>query len=244
MRVWGLAVVSILMGAGAIAAPGYRSPMEVAYSPDGKILAVSDHTAGALVLVEAAAQKVRQEVALNGQPAGVAWSADGTSVYVAERGAGTVAEVNAADGKVKRRLKVGRYPVGLAMGTSQLVVADNGTPNVHILDLASGSEVGRVPCVVRPWNVALTPDGAVAVVGNLQPFGDAREPSMAASVTLIDVPGGKKIKDIPLPSGSVTLHGVAVSPDGKWAYVLHSVGRFTLPTTQAGMDHDAWHECD
>jgi cytochrome c peroxidase len=54
---------------------------------------------------------------------------------------------------------------------------------------------------------------------------------MACTVTLIDVAAGTHAA-VKLPAGSINLHGIAVSPDGKWAYALHSLGRFTLPTTQ------------
>jgi len=210
----------------------YRSPIDVCYSPDGSRLAVSDYTAGEVVLIDAANGSLLKRVALKGQPCGAAWSADGKNVYVAERGAGSVAEVNAADGSVGRRFAVGRYPTGVAAAASRLVVANSGISQLSVVDLVSGRETGRVPCVYRPRDVALTPDGATAVVGNLQPAGEATDAAMAAAVSLIDVAAPGKIKDIRLPPGSINVRGIAVSPDGRWAYVVHSLGRFTLPTTQ------------
>ena len=35
-----------------------------------------------------------------------------------------------------------------------------------------------------------------------------------------------------MPSGTTNLRGVAISPDGRWAYVVHTMGKFMLPTTQ------------
>ena len=216
------------------AAAVYRSPLDLKYSPDGKTLAVSDRTAGKLVLIDAAGKKVAREVALNGQGTGVAWSADGSKVYVGERNAGTVAEVEAASGKVARRLPVGLRPMGIAVVAKRnlLIVANTVTHDVSVLDLASGQEKARVAVVREPYYVAVTPDEKTAVVGNLLPRGDASDPQTAAKVTLIDLDALKRVADIKLPGGSTAIRQVAISPDGKWAYCAHTVGRTTLPTTQ------------
>jgi len=210
----------------------YHSPQSVAYAPDGGSIAVADHTAGRVVLIAADKPAVAKRIPLEGRPAGLVWTADGKSLYVAEQGAGTVARIDAATGKVASRIAVGRYPVGVGAGAGRLVVANTGIGLLSVVDLASGKEAAKVDCVYRPWGAALTPDGKTALVGNFLPLGDAREPTMSAAVTLVDAPAGRKIRDITLPSGSINVRGIAVSPDGKYAYVVHSVGRFTLPTTQ------------
>jgi len=230
-------VSALVMVAALIAMPVtsraavYRSPVAVDYAPDGATLAVADYTAGE-VLVLRPGGEVHKRVALRGRPSGLAWTRDGSRLFVTERGAGTVAELDPAAGKVVRRLRTGRYPVGVAVSDTRLVVANSGLDTVSIINLADGKETASIACVHRPRQVALTPDGGKAVVGNLLPAGDAREATMACAVTLIDVAGGTKIADIKLPPGSISVRGVAVSPDGRWAYAVHSLGRFTLPTTQ------------
>ncbi len=216
------------------AAAVYRSPLDLKYSPDGKTIAVSDRTAGKLVLIDVAAKKVAREVALNGQGTGVAWAADGSKIYVGERNAGTVAEVDAASGKIARRLNVGLRPAGIAVVAKRnlLVVANTVTHDVSVVDLGSGKEKARVRVPREPYFVAVTPDEKIAVVGNLLPMGDASDPQSAAKVSLIDLETLKSVADIKLPGGSSALRQVAVSPDGKWAYCVHTVGRTTLPTTQ------------
>ena len=66
----------------------YRSPFDLAFSPDGGTLAVSDRTAGRLYVLDAQAGKVAREIELRGQPTGVAWQAEGR-VVVSEYDAGT-----------------------------------------------------------------------------------------------------------------------------------------------------------
>jgi YVTN family beta-propeller protein len=234
-RVAVLALVLVgVVAAGAAAKTVYHSPLDLKYSPEGKFLAVSDRTGGTVAIIDTATGKVAQEVALKGEPTGVAWSADGTKVYVAERGSGTVAEVEAAKGKVLRRLDVGLRPMGVALAAKRgvLVVADTVTDDLSFVDLATGKEKTRVRLVREPHFVAVTPDEKLAVVGNLLPLGSAADPQTSACVSLVDMDTMKSVADIRMPGGSTCIRGVAVSPDGKWAYAVHTVGRTTLPTTQ------------
>jgi len=212
----------------------YRSPFDLKYSPEGKYIAVSDLTGGVLVIIDAAAGRASQEVALKGEPTGVAWAADGSKVYVAERNAGTVAEVDPAKGKVLRRFDVGLRPVGVAVAAKRglLVVGNTVTNDISVIDVASGKEKARVKLVREPHFVAITPDETMAVVGNLLPLGNASDPQTSAAVSLVDLESLKSVADVRLPGGSTDVRQMAVAPDGKWAYVVHTVGRTTLPTTQ------------
>jgi len=220
--------------AGAAERPVYRSPFDVAFSPDGKRLAVSDRPVGCLCLVDVAAKKVVREVALKGQPSGVAWSADGKKVYVAERNAGTVAEVDAGSGKVARRLPVGLRPVGVALAPKKgLLLACNTVENdVSIVDLSSGKEKKRLALPHQPFFAAVTPEESMAVVGNLLPRGSAADPKTACCVSLIDLERLERVTNIKMPGGSTAMREIAISPAGRWAYAVHTVGRTTLPTTQ------------
>lgn len=211
----------------------YRSPLDVAFSPDGSLLAVSDHTAEALVMVDVSTGRVTGQIPLRGRPAGVVWSADSRAVYVAERTAGTVAEVGRA-GRITRRFRVGAAPTGMALarGRRRLVVADSATHTVGIVDLSSGKEIARADVVREPWYVAVTPDESLAVVANRLPAGDAGDPSASAVVSLISLESNRVVATIPLPPNSVNVLGVVVSPDGRWAYAAHNLGRAELPTEQ------------
>lgn len=237
--VCGLAVAALAVGGRAFEsvnaqdAPGpagYISPFDLAWSPDGASIAISDRTGGRLYLIDPARAAVGATVDLNGKPTGVAWL--GATVLVAEYDAGTVAQV-AADGTVGRRFKVGRKPVGIAVtpdgGT--LVACNYGLNSVSIVDVATGEE-RRVPVLKHPYFVAVTPDGARAVVGNELPDTPASDPTGSAAVSIIDLAGGAETVHVRLPDGSSNVRQVAVSPDGNWAYVAHTRGRVVLPATQ------------
>ncbi len=213
---------------------GYHSPQEVAYSPDGSRLAVTDRTGKALLLIEAHSARILHTVALSGQAGGVAWDSDGQTVFVTEYGTGHVAQVHGSDGHVMRRLAVDRHPQGIALAPRRgwLVVANSTTDRVTILDLAKGQTVGQIGVPREPFFVAVTPDETLAVVTNLLPTGRANDPLYGAVVSLIDLEQTKHLADVALPPGASTVRQVCLSADGKWAYVAHCVGRTSVPSTQ------------
>ncbi|MFQ5807979.1 MAG: hypothetical protein ACE5JM_00040 [Armatimonadota bacterium] len=212
----------------------YRSPFDVAYSPDGKMLAVSDYTAAAVVLIDVGEAKVRGEVELRGNPAGVVWAPDGKRLFVAECGAGSVAEVDPGAGKVTRRLAVGPRPIGLALAPKRgvLLAANSATDSVSVVDLRSGKQRRRIAGPHAPYFVAVTPDEKLAVVSNLLPATPASDAGTSASVSLIDIDAGVVAADVRVPPNGAVIREVAITSDGKWAYAAHTFGRATLPTTQ------------
>ena len=213
--------------------PVYRSPYAVAYSSDSALIAVSDVTAGELVVLDAKAGSALRSVKLTGRPKGLSWSGAG-HVFVAEYGAGTVAEVDAAAGSVVRRLAVGPKPTDVAVSAdgATVVVPEFGLGQVLILNGATGATQATVAVAPYPYAVALAPSGKTAVVSHLMASGDATQADAAASVSLVDVSSAKVTASIRLPLGSSGVRGVRCSPDGKWAYVVHTLGRVSAPATQ------------
>ena len=55
---------------------------------------------------------------------------------------------------------------------------------------------------------------------------------MAACVSVIRMSDFTKVKDIQLANGSNALRGICMTPDGKYIYISHNLGRFTVPTSQ------------
>jgi YVTN family beta-propeller protein len=212
----------------------YRSPFDVAFSPDGARLAATDYTAGAVTLIDPQAATVTASIPLHGQPTGLAWSPAGERLFVAEFGAGTVAEIDVGAGRVVRRLPVGRDPIGVALPTGQplLLAANSTTHTVSVIDLRSGRAVTQIPTAREPFAIAIVPDGSHAVVTNLLPAGRATDSDHAASVTLLDLKQLTVAGEVRLPPGSSSTRDIAVSPDGRWAYAVHTLGRTNLPATQ------------
>ncbi len=235
MRLAALAVAGALAGA-QDPRPPYCTPHALVVSPDGATLYVSDRTAGVVALVDPAARRVRARVPVNGRPDGLALSADGARLYVAERGASSVAVIDTARGAVVSRLATDRWPVALAVGraSGRLYVCAEDTQQLTVYDLRDGAAraLRRVPLVREPCAIVLTPDERRAVVANRLPAGRGTDPALSAAVSIVDTgPSGGAVH-VRLPSGSSVVHGVATSPDGRWGYAVHGLGRFNLPMTQ------------
>lgn len=230
---------------GAKTPPVYRSPFWVV-ATNGKVC-VSDRTAKCVVVLDAAQNRKIGEIPVRGEPTGLAISRDGRRLYVSEYGAGSVAVIvtdklgngprvtptavsNAAP---ISRVSVGLRPMGLALAekANLLFVCNTDVHNLSVIDTKTLKEVKRVPMVREPQFAAVTPDESSVVVGNGLSLGRATDPDLAADVSIVDVKS-LSARHIKLPSGSTNLRGVCVSPDGKWAYVVHCLGHFNVPPTQ------------
>jgi YVTN family beta-propeller protein len=104
--------------------------------------------------------------------------------------------------------------------------------NVSVVDVRAKKEVAKIVVDREPVAAAVTPNGKLLFVANLLPAGAADGGYSAAVVSVIDTSRKKVAVNIQLPNGSTGLRGVCVSPDERYAYVTHSLGRYQLPTTQ------------
>ena len=221
----------------AASIPGvYRSPLSLAVSPEGKTLYASDITAANVAILDLASSAKRGEVALQGQPRGMALSKDGKTLYVAEQRAGTVAVVDTAKAAVTGRIPVGRWPVALALAeqAKRLYVCNQDTHTVSVIDLSQTppKSIKQIAAIREPSSAALTSDEGHLVVTNLLPQGAGTDPKLGAKLTILDSSRLVVSATVELPPGSTVVRHVCISPDGKWAYVVHSLGRFNLPITQ------------
>ena len=212
----------------------YLSPSAVVAAPGGKALYISEFTAGRVAVFDVAAGKVTRHIELGAAPGGIALSADGSKLYaVVGSLAGEVLVVETATGRLAARIPVGHTPTAPVVGRDgkTLYVCNRFNNNVSEIDLAAGRETGRISVVREPVAAAITPEGAALLVANLLPDSPATAEVVAAAVSLIDL-RTRQARNILLPNGSTGLRGISLSPDGKFAYVTHTLGRYQLPTTQ------------
>ena len=113
-----------------------------------------------------------------------------------------------------------------------LFVCNRFNDAVSVLDLRQEREAARIQVAREPVSAALTRDGRFLLVANHLPRGRSDLPYVAATVSIIDTAPRKVIKELHLPNGSINLRQLCVSPDGKYACLAHTVGRFQVPVTQ------------
>lgn len=211
-----------------------HSPLAVSFSPNRAVLATTDATTAGVSLIDPITRKITAKIPLSGKPEGLVWSADGKRLYASETGAGNIAEIDAIQGIVTRRFITGRYPSGLAFigDRGLLLTCDRGLDRLTILDSASGKVIAHIPVGRQPMHVAISPDGSLAAVSNLIPATAATASNHATEITLVDLTKMTVRASVHLPTGSTNARGIAIDAEGRNAYVVHTLGRFHLPTTQ------------
>ncbi len=120
---------------GKIATP--RPLAGIAISPDGRTVVAVDDAQPTLFLIDAAAGKVRQEVALKDvpKPAQIArYAPDNTLLGVTSVNSDTVSLVDPSF-REQTVIKVGAQPMDMAFRGDELFVACQGDGSVHVIDI-------------------------------------------------------------------------------------------------------------
>ena len=147
----------------------YRSPLNLALSPDGKRLYVTASGHDALMVVDTAQRKVDSEIAVGQRPHDVCVSRDGKTLFVSNRWSSTVSVIDSEKMRVLQTVKVGDGPTGLDLSADgdALFVANSLSDDVSVVDVQSGEERKRLKAGRRPFDVAHSPDGKFVYVTNL-----------------------------------------------------------------------------
>jgi len=234
------ALVSLGMGmlllTGTLRAePGkYLGPIDVVASPDQTVLYVLECDGQRIDVVDVATNQVVRNIACPAAPTGVAVSADGSKLYVTCGVAkGMVCAIEAATGNVAGTIPVGHSPCAptLLAGGKLLFVCNRFNNDVSVVDVEAGKEVTRVRVLREPVASDATPDGALVAVANLLPVDPSDADTVAAEISLIQT-ADLAVSSVRLPNGSSSVRDVCVSPDGKYAYAVHLLSRYRMPTTQ------------
>jgi DNA-binding beta-propeller fold protein YncE len=224
------ALCALVLGL-SVRAADYPSPLELRYTADGSSIVVTDPTLQKVQWIDVAGAKLGTSSDKAARSANVAFGPDG-SVWAADYLGNSVMRLG-ADGKVASRVAVGWRPGGLAIAPKRgwLLACNVASNDVSMIQLSDGKEVKRVKVVREPYRIAITPDEKLAVVSNLIAGGVSTDPEQTTCVSLIDLETGQCV-NVKLPPNATCARNVAISPDGKWAYVVHTTGRSNLPATQ------------
>jgi len=177
-------VTSILVAACGQTPP--RSEVAVSVAPEPPVkLYVSDETGGAIVVVDPAAGKVLERIAVGKRPRGLKVSRDHTKLYVAlsgspiagpgvdeaslppgDRSADGIGVVDLITHKTAPVLPSGQDPESfdLSPDGSTLYVSNEETAEMSVLDLATGKIRSRVKVGEEPEGVTVRPDGKFVYV--------------------------------------------------------------------------------
>jgi YVTN family beta-propeller protein len=166
-------------------------------------------------------------------PTGIATSGNYAYITTFET-IGKVYFLNLKTGKVEKELTTGSgatSPV-LSSDGKTLYVLNRFQSTVSEIDLHNGMVINTVKVLREPSCAVISRDGNYLFVSNYLPAQRADVDTVASCVSVIDLKKMIKIKDIQLANGSNALRGMCLSPDGKYIFITHNLGRFQVPTNQ------------
>jgi len=170
---------------------------------------------------------------MNETPTGLC--VDGDKAYITTfETKGELHILNLTSGIVEASILVGSgagCPV-LSGDKQKVYVCNQFATTVSEVDIRQRKVVRTVRVLREPKVAVLSKDGNYLFVANFLPNQRADANVVAACVSVVETGKFSKVKDIQLANGSNALRDICLTPDGKYVYVTHNLGRFTVPTSQ------------
>jgi len=214
-------------------APVYKTPVNLAISPNGKELFVACEASNSVIVVDTATRRKVAEIPIGGQPNDVTFSPDGRRAYASNRLDDTVSVIHVAGRKVLGTVPVGDEPHGVLTDASgkKLYVLNTSADSISIIDADTLKEVKRLEASRNPWSLSLSPDGKqIAVTNTLSRFVKFRQPPLS-EVTVIDTETDTVESRAGVP-GTNLLQGIDWHPSGRFALITLNRTKNLVPMTR------------
>jgi len=200
----------------------YRRPHGMAFFPGDSVLAVTSEVSRAVLLVDFRTGKVTGSVPTNGRASHMlAMSSRGDELFTTNIVDGSISRLDLTKRETKRVIPVAKQVEGIAISPDgkRVWVGSNGDGIVVVVDTDAGQAIDTLRGFGIPYRLALSRDGATAIVtdpqrGEVQVF-DARARRQRL---LITIPRDGIVSTAEVP-GSPSPEGVTTSPDSRWAFV-------------------------
>lgn len=191
-------------------------PAHVVVSGDGRTAYVTNGGDNSVSVVDTNAHQVIATIPVGTFPHGLRISPDGRQVWVANLKGETVSVIDTGSRKEIAKIAVGKGPaqVGFTPDGRFMFVSLSGENQVAVIDPASRKMIGKVAVGTVPIQLYATPDSKFVLVANQ---GSPGKPGN--TVSFIDVAGLKVAATIKTGAGA---HGLAITPDGRHAYVTNT----------------------
>ncbi len=213
--------------------PVYKTPINLALSPDGSELWVACESSSTTVVIDTSTHELLAEIEVGGQPHDVTFHPDGRRAYVTNRLDDTLSVIDVEAREVVATIDVGDEPHGVLLDSSgELIYVLNGAQDsVSQIDSATLEETKRLTTSRVPWSLALSPDGEkIFVTNTLSGFVAPRTTPMS-EVTVIDTRRGVVEDRFTIPAANL-LQGIAWHPSGEFAMITLNRTKNLVPMTR------------
>ena len=213
----------------------------VAVTPDGRTAYVLSYETGTAIPISTVTGKPGAAISVGGAgafPTAIAITADGKTAYVPVttfRGDEMVTPIDTASGTAGKPIRVGTSDAGGCEADAIAITPDGKTAYVTnytagtVTAIAAGTAGPPIPVGKAPSYIAITPDGKTAYVSNAG-SGTVTPIRVATNTPGPPIKIGKPIN--PIASGCAT-EAIAITPDGKTAYVTSYNGGTVIPISTA-----------
>lgn len=199
----------------------HRRPHSATFLPGDSLLAVTSESSQAILIVHVASGVIRRTISTT-QPAShmLAVTADGGRGFTSNVSAGTISMIDMERGTAET-LAVAPAVEGIGVRPSgdQVWVGSNANRTVSVVDVGTRAVVDSLVAFGMPYRIAFTPDGSIAIITD----------PVESQIRFIEAATRHELGRLTLTSdsvvstaevpGSVAPEGIAVSPDGRWAFV-------------------------
>jgi YVTN family beta-propeller protein len=187
-------------------------------SPNGQTLYVIDEGESKVIEIDLTVSPPKATgttYSVGTDPTAIAITPDGAKLFVTNRSDNTVSVIIIETGEVvDPPINVGTAPAGIAIFKGFAYVVNSGSGNYRKIDTTTYSQDGfTITGSVKPWWIAITPDGAFAYITDL---GDTVNPGFVTPANL-----QTNIIGTQIPVGINPLF-IAISPSGAVAYVSNN----------------------
>ena len=207
----------------------YLSPIEMAFSKDGRELYVVCQDSDEVRVVDVASSQVSRKISVGRVPRGIALAPDGRRLYVTNAWSDTVSVIDTASWQVVETFPTGFEPAGVVTDANGefLYVANRLSSDISVIDIQSGTEIKRLLAGHGASYLALSPDGKIYGTHIYPNPGAFRTPPIS-EITVIDTASQTVVERKPLRNVAGMFH-VAFSSDGKLGVVAQLRPKNLIP---------------
>ncbi len=191
----------------------YKTPVNLAISPDGSKLFVVCERSESVIVIDLATHEKVAEVNVGARPHDIAFSGDGGFAYVTNRTDASVSVIKTNGMKVIRTISVGHEPHGIVYDpqADRLIVLNTSDNTVSLYSVMEERMEAVLSGGEGPWSAALDSKNGRTVLTSVRPsLGNFRDPPVS-ELTVIDNATGHVVVRANVP-GANMLQGIASIP--------------------------------